>query len=296
MAIDQPDKRYWPEYDAWLPEQPAEDIRIIVAASNERCKVRTSGPEDDRVYTWRSSFRAFTLTSTTFTKRQLYPYEWDLNLYGKMIADPFSRARLVNERNALRFIAENTKIPVPRVLDWTDEGGRFGCLTVEAIKGAQNADDLYDDLTEEKDKQRLLDNIRTFVADVVQPELNRLRSNRLGQLDGGLFVSPRISCHDDRSYWRPKSYTTERFVYCHNDLGKQNFMIDPQSLEVRALIDWEYSGFFPKEAERYIFNDENQVDRWNEGDGRRVIEMLDAPGERAFSFFQDFCGKWAEAD
>lgn len=277
MATDEPDKRYWPEYNAWLPAQPAEDIRIKVAAGNERCKVRLSGPEEDRVRTWRSGRRAFTLTSTTFTKRQLYPYEWELNLYGKIIADPFDRARLVNERKALTFIAQNTKIPVPRVLDWTDEGG-FGCLTVEAIQG-ERADDVHDALTDAKDKERLRHSIQTFVAETVQPELNRLRSKTLGQLDGGLFVHPRISFYDDRPYWRPKSYTTEKFVYCHNDLGMQNFLVDPESLEVRALIDWEYSGFFPKESERYIFDDEDRMDSLNEEECRGLIALLDAPGE-----------------
>ena len=163
------------------------------------------------------------------------------------------------------------------MLDWTDEGG-FGCLTVEAIKGT-NADDLYDSLTEDEQKTRLLRNLQSFMEEIVQPELNRLRSNRLGQLDGGLFVPPRISYYDDRPYWRPKTYTTDRFVYCHNDLGKQNFMVKPETLEVLALIDWEYSGFFPKESERYMFKDANRMDSLKEDECRGLIELLDAPGE-----------------
>ena len=277
MATDEPDKQYWPEYNAWLPEQSREDIRLKVTASNTRRKPKTTGPENNRVTTWISSLRAFTLTPTTFTKRQLYPYEWELNLYGKIISDPFDRARLVNERNALNFIAENTKIPVPRVLEWTDEGG-FGCLTVEAIQG-NRADDVYDELPNEDQKNRLRRSIQRFVAGTVQPELNRLRSKRLGQLDGGLFVHPRISFYDQRPYWRPKSYTTNRFVYCHNDLGMQNFLVDPETLGVRALIDWEYSGFFPRESERYIFDDEEHGDSFNVDECRVLIALLDKPGE-----------------
>lgn len=29
-------------------------------------------------------------------------------------------------------------------------------------------------------------------------------------------------------------------------------MMDPQTLEVKALIDWEYAGFFPPEMERWL--------------------------------------------
>ena len=37
----------------------------------------------------------------------------------------------------------------------------------------------------------------------------------------------------------------EEFVFCHNDLGQHNVIVDPETLKIKAIIDWEFSGFFP---------------------------------------------------
>ena len=38
-------------------------------------------------------------------------------------------------------------------------------------------------------------------------------------------------------------------VFCHNDLSTHNIIVDPQSLRIHGIIDWEYAGFFPPEFE-----------------------------------------------
>ncbi|PTU24276.1 hypothetical protein P175DRAFT_0505954 [Aspergillus ochraceoroseus IBT 24754] len=35
------------------------------------------------------------------------------------------------------------------------------------------------------------------------------------------------------------------YVFCHNDLGQHNIIVDPQTLKIRAIIDWEYAGRGP---------------------------------------------------
>jgi len=97
--------------------------------------IMTNGTESAPVYDWQVGDRHYTLTSSTFTKRQLFPHEQTLNIDGEITQYPFSRERLENERNALLYIARNTKIPVPRVLDLSDVD-RVGCLTMEALHGA----------------------------------------------------------------------------------------------------------------------------------------------------------------
>jgi aminoglycoside phosphotransferase (APT) family kinase protein len=42
-----------------------------------------------------------------------------------------------------------------------------------------------------------------------------------------------------------QSSTREDNVFCHNDLSQQNVIVDPDTLKIRAIIDWEYAGFFP---------------------------------------------------
>ena len=38
-------------------------------------------------------------------------------------------------------------------------------------------------------------------------------------------------------------------VFCHNDLSMNNVIVDPDTLKIKAIIDWEYAGFFPPEFE-----------------------------------------------
>lgn len=38
-------------------------------------------------------------------------------------------------------------------------------------------------------------------------------------------------------------------VFCHNDLSAANVIVDPETLKITAIIDWEYAGFYPPEFE-----------------------------------------------
>lgn len=42
-------------------------------------------------------------------------------------------------------------------------------------------------------------------------------------------------------------------VFCHNDLSAHNVIVNPETLKVNAIIDWEYAGFFPEEFEGMFF-------------------------------------------
>ena len=37
----------------------------------------------------------------------------------------------------------------------------------------------------------------------------------------------------------------EEHAFCHNDLGQHNIIVDPKTLKIAAILDWEFSGFFP---------------------------------------------------
>lgn len=38
-------------------------------------------------------------------------------------------------------------------------------------------------------------------------------------------------------------------VFCHNDLSMNNVIVDPKTLKIKAIVDWEYAGFFLPEFE-----------------------------------------------
>lgn len=50
-----------------------------------------------------------------------------------------------------------------------------------------------------------------------------------------------------------KPRESKDLVFCHNDLSTHNVIVDPETLKVKAIIDWEYAGFFPEEFEGMFF-------------------------------------------
>ena len=46
--------------------------------------------------------------------------------------------------------------------------------------------------------------------------------------------------------WKQRLSAEEQFVFCHCDLSQDNILVNPQTLQIVAVIDWEYGGFFPQ--------------------------------------------------
>ena len=187
------------------------------------------------------------MTPLTFTKRELSQQERGLDLYGSPIKTCFTRERLLNEHAALQFIRTWTSIPVPRVLDFTEKEGLLA-LTLERVNGV-----MLEDL-QGIQYARALENIDSYIRNQAIPQLHRLRSSRLGSLIREVVPPERVKAIDKRPVW-PRRYAnlSEDFVYCHNDLAQHNIFVDAETLQVISIIDWEYSGFFPRETELHIW-------------------------------------------
>jgi aminoglycoside phosphotransferase len=56
-----------------------------------------------------------------------------------------------------------------------------------------------------------------------------------------------------RPEWKMKPRESEDLVFCHNDLSTHNIIVDPETLKVKAVIDWEYAGFYPQDFEGMFF-------------------------------------------
>lgn len=61
-------------------------------------------------------------------------------------------------------------------------------------------------------------------------------------LDG--FVMPPCWV-SGKAAFRTLPLQTPDYTFQHGDLAAHNIMIDAATLKVKALIDWEYAGFFP---------------------------------------------------
>lgn len=95
---------------------------------------------------------------------------------------------------------------------------------------------------------------------VVEKELRRhvetlkaLRSDTPGVPGEELMGPPQRVCDIHwklHSAWRPRSGVKGDFVFCHNDLSQHNVLVDPETLKITAIIDWEFGGFWPEWFER----------------------------------------------
>lgn len=79
--------------------------------------------------------RKYFRTDGTWIKRSLRPSEWQTNPFaGTLFIPRFGNQRILNEAAALRFIAEKTDIPVPRLYScFEDDGAAY--LVMEYVEG-----------------------------------------------------------------------------------------------------------------------------------------------------------------
>ncbi|KAK0121376.1 hypothetical protein ONS96_011549 [Cadophora gregata f. sp. sojae] len=144
------------------------------------------------------------------------------------------RERILNEAAAMRYIADNTNIPIPELhCDFEDDGAVY--LVMEYIEG------------------HTMDQLSAEQRDVVQQELDRhietlhrLKSRIVGG-PSGLIVPPyRVTLKSPREEWELEESKFDEYVFCHNDLSQQNVIVDTETLQIQAIIDWVYAGFYPE--------------------------------------------------
>ncbi|KAI0472793.1 hypothetical protein GGR56DRAFT_582819 [Xylariaceae sp. FL0804] len=244
------------------------------------------------------------LTDTTFTKAMaVRPFS---NIHGVDTSKKWPAERIRNEATALRLVREKTRIPVPRVLDVGRNGddGSYWYLTVERVDGIELSSvkdtcrrrqeappngNLPAGHTQKKCTacQTIANqNAERFIKELMLPELRRLTSSQTG-LDGTVIPSPWVTEYDRRETWTPKRFpsssssssstatttTTTRgqqsssFFFCHGDLGPQNLLCDPVTLEIRWVVDWENAGYFEEQfLDLWAVERDKYLDLYDYGD------------------------------
>ncbi|KAK4905473.1 hypothetical protein LTR49_025250 [Elasticomyces elasticus] len=181
---------------------------------------------------WGWAHRIYNLDKYIFTKREPRPHEYH--------AHPFT---------VLRYLRQHTDIPVPEAISYTVEDGAAS-LTTSRVVGAV---EIYE--CAESDQAQIVEHAEKELHEKILPALQKLKSRRMGGLtaDDQLVVPPFIgSAYERGAFFRrpPESQEAEgEFVLCHNDLSQANIMVDPKTFEIKAIIDWEYAGYFPPEFE-----------------------------------------------
>lgn len=200
---------------------------------------------------WVTSDRFYSYDDRTFTKRELRLSEQKFNWKREIIKAPWTRERLQNEFKALEFIAAKTTIPVPKVLRFEQVWGAYQ-LVMERVNG-KPLDRIKDNRAE------ALLNAEDFINTTVLPQLRSLKSCSIGALIGVVIPPVRITTRDKRGTWPAKVANTPLFSFCHNDLAQHNVLINEDTLQVEAIIDWELSGYYPSEFEAPLW-----TIAWNE--------------------------------
>ncbi|KAI0890873.1 phosphotransferase enzyme family protein [Annulohypoxylon nitens] len=172
------------------------------------------------------------------------------------------------EAEAMKFVREHTKIPVPQVYNaYRDEESGHVRIVMEYVEGERLDHAWYKLTTEEKES--IIGQLRGHFA-----ELRKISGSFIGSVDGSPCEDPYFS-HDPGAYGPysneeafnrglVKSWTTDRgdewtlklcemlcatmkdhkIVLTHNDFDPRNILV--RGPEVVAVLDWEQSGFYPE--------------------------------------------------
>ncbi|KAH6635622.1 kinase-like domain-containing protein [Chaetomium sp. MPI-SDFR-AT-0129] len=206
-----------------------------------------------------------------FIKRNLRPREYRIGYRGLHIPR-LGKERLINEAEALRYIRQNTDIPVPEVYcDFEDDQAYY--VITEYIEGEDMAS-----LSVEQ-KAIVARELSVHLA-----KLQTLRSNRMGGPSGIVIPPYRVMRRTAIDYWRLQvSNSVDEYVFCHNDLSQHNVIVDPDTLKIKAIIDWEYAGFYPAYFEMPFYTRpgpsiaiDGEVD-----DSERLLDFLVSKTDRA---------------
>ncbi|KAI5790336.1 kinase-like domain-containing protein [Geopyxis carbonaria] len=177
--------------------------------------------------------RKYYHVGNTFVKRNLRPREYRQNMYGVTFVPRQGLERAMNEAAALAFVRANTNVPVPNLLCAFMDDGAYHVIT-EFVDGVN--------MTELSESQRavVIRELETHIE-----TLHALRSKKLGGVFGLVVPPYRLSLVTKNDDWHLRPAETEEFVFCHNDISQNNVIVDPETLKIRAIIDWEYAGFYP---------------------------------------------------
>ena len=100
----------------------------------------------------------------------------------------------------------------------------------------------------------------------------------MGGFLGDVIVPYRVGKTLPRDqFLKLREATTPDFVLCHNDLGQHNFIVDEKTLKIKAILHWEYAGFYPLEFDRafYLRAGPSVALEGEENDVPRLLEVLD---------------------
>ncbi|KAH0602148.1 hypothetical protein MHUMG1_01027 [Metarhizium humberi] len=176
---------------------------------------------------------------SVFIKRSLRPREFRTGYRGLHVPR-LGKECLLNEAEALQFVRQHTDIPVPAVNCHFEDDGAYYLIT-EYVEGVS--------ISELSEEHKVV--VRQEL-EIHRAKLGTLKSSRLGGPSGLVIPPYRVLHRAEKDDWNLRSTSNQEYISCHNDLSQQNIIVNPDTLKIRAIIDWEYAGFFPARFD-YLF-------------------------------------------
>lgn len=140
----------------------------------------------------------------------------------------------MNEAASLQYIRKVTNIPVPTLYCAFEDAGAYYLIS-EYVDGVSMSD------LSGAQKETVTEEIEFHLA-----TLRSLTSKNLGGPSGIVIPPYRVTHKTKYDTWAVSASELEEYVFCHNDLSQQNIIVDPDTLKINAIVDWEYAGFYPE--------------------------------------------------
>ncbi|KAG6843050.1 hypothetical protein H0H93_002442, partial [Arthromyces matolae] len=177
-----------------------------------------------------------------FVKRSLSPSEYIVNIWGKVVKPHIVKERLMNEVATIAFLKKHTTIPLPNVRCAFEDHGRYYVIE-DWVSGVTLVD---------VPPSKLGPILKELYG--YRDQLQSLRSTVMGGVAGHVCLPHRLDVKvpfDDVFKFREAK--TPEFVFCHGDLSQHNIIVDEKTYKIKAIIDWEYAGFYPPEFEAEFY-------------------------------------------
>lgn len=190
----------------------------------------TSSPGE---WTAQTAERGYYRRDGCFIKRSLRPSEYITTQRETIHTPQMGQERLQNEAESLRFIRRVSNVPVPTVYGAFEVDGSYFLIT-EYIEGVGMSQ------LPEHQKKTVYVELDQHLA-----TLRQITSDTIGGPSGIVIPPYRVMHRADKDNWSLRASEGRDYVFCHNDLSQHNIIVDPNTLKINAIIDWEYAGFFP---------------------------------------------------
>lgn len=214
-----------------MSDLDTDPLRMSESIPDETSSQNSVASQDE--WSAKTAERQYYKRDAFFIKRSLRPSEYMTTHRGTIHIPRLGKERLQNEAESLRFIRCSSNIPVPTIYGLFDVDSSY-FLIMEYAEGVDMSD-----LSEDQ-KKLVWPELKQHLA-----TLQQLKSYKIGGPSGIIIPPYRVMRLTENESWPQKLAASPEYVFCHNDLSQQNIIVDPETLKINAIIDWEYAGFWP---------------------------------------------------